>query len=86
MDSCVIPAAPSAAQSRGFQPARGYGALHDPARDYRTVHDPSRGYGAGYGMYGTSCGTPVRARRSSAEIGHLVGLCFALAFFVTRRA
>lgn len=82
VDSRAIPAAPPAAQSRGFQPARGYGALHDSARGYGTVHDSSRGYGAGYGMYGTSCGTPVRARRSGAEIGHLVGLCFALTFFV----
>ena len=81
VDSRAIPAAPPAAQSRGFQPVRGYGALHDSARGYGTVHDSSRGYGAGYGMYGTSCGTPVRARRSGAEIGHLVGLCFALAFF-----
>ena len=70
----AVPAAPPAAGSRGFQPAHGYG----------TVRDSAGGYGAGRG-YGANYGMPVRARRSGAEIGHLIGVCIVLFLFILRR-
>lgn len=36
-------------------------------------------------MYGADCGMPVSARRSGAEIGHLIGVCIVLFLFILRR-
>ena len=80
----AVPAAPPAAGSRGFQPAHGYGTVRDSARGYGTVRDSAGGYGAGRG-YGANYGMPVRARRSGAEIGHLIGVCIVLFLFILRR-
>lgn len=76
----AAPAAPPAAQTPGFRTAHGYGPVHDYAHGYGPVHDYAGGRGAGYG-YGTNYGMPVRVGRNGAEKTHLIGLCFALAFF-----
>lgn len=36
-------------------------------------------------MYGADYGMPVSARRSGAEIGHLIGVCIVLFLFILRR-